>query len=184
MQNYVKNSNSSVEAGLVNWLTENSALILIVGAGMSFLLTGMIQVKYYLDLFEGNLPGELNITIGILLAIFFQGVRCATLSSTAKLFSIGQRSRGFFILLISLTVTVYCSYEAGQVAALWEAQRPEIAGHIRLVLLCLVWSGWGLELVLIVNLSGEAAVAGSRPQPLPQRQPQHSNGHHSNFPNA
>lgn len=170
-----------MEEGLVNWLTENSALILIVGAGMSFLLTGMIQVKYYIDLFSANLPGELNLTMGILLAIFFQGIRCATLSSTAKLFSVNQRGRGVFILLISLAVTVYCSYEAGQVAYLWESSRPEIAGHIRLVLLCLVWSGWTLELVLIVNLAGAAAATRQPPQRQPQPQPQHSNGYSPNF---
>lgn len=184
MQIY-KNTATRPENSIVDWLTENSALILIIFAVLSFLLTAIIQVIYYQGLFDEKMRTEVVTVLSICLAGFFQGIRCATLSSTAKLFSIAQRARGFFILAISFSVTVYCSYEACEVAALWEIGRPEIGGHIRLVLLCLVWAGWALELVLIINLSGAAAAAAAA-APAARPQPHYSgNGQHSgNFTNA
>lgn len=148
----------------MSWLMENSALILIIGAVVSFAITAFIEFMYYRDLFGENLGPETSITLSILLALFFQGIRCASLASTAKMFSLGNQARGMFVLLVSLSVTVFCAYEAGQVSVIWEQGNPMLAGHIKLIILCLVWSGWVLELILIVNVSASR-------QPAAQQRP-------------
>lgn len=143
----------------MSWLMENSALILIIGAVVSFAITAFIEFMYYRDLFGANLGAETSIALSVLLALFFQGIRCASLASTAKMFSMGKQARGFFVLFVSLSVTVFCAYEAGQVAQIWERGNEMLAGHIKLIILCLVWSGWVLELILIVNVSAARPAA-------------------------
>lgn len=178
MQSYNTSQSDRIETGFIDWLTDNSALILIVGAVTSFIITALIEFFYYQDIFGGSLREELAITLSVLLAIFFQGVRCASLASSAKMFKEGKKAQGFFILLISLSVTVFCAYEAGQIATVWEAGKPEFQGHIKLPVLALVWSGWLLELVLVVSVAATAAARQQRqrqeaqPQNGQQRQRQ------------
>lgn len=152
------------------WLSDHSATILIVAAVASFFITGFLEFFHYKEVFGKSLRNELAMGISVMFALFFQGVRCATIANSAKQFRIGQNARGAFILLVSLGVTVFCAYEAQQIAAIWESGHPEIAGYIHLGVLCVVWAGWVLELILVVSVSGEDRHDHAQSQDQPRRQ--------------
>ena len=159
MQSYNNQDTTGFEVNFIAWLMNHSALILVIAAVTSFFITGLIEFFYYTDIFEASLPYELMLFLSILFAIFFQGIRCASLASTAKMFSQGERLKGTFVLLISLGVTIFCGYEAGRIAQVWEMGNANMTGHLKLPILAAVVSGWLLELILVVNVS-----AGSRPR--------------------
>lgn len=172
MQNYNNNQNGGLEISFVNWLMTHSALILVIAAVTSFFITGLIEFFYYTDIFNNSLPYELMIFLSVLFAIFFQGVRCASLASTAKMFSSGEKLKGTFVLLISLGVTIFCGYEAGRIAAVWEHGNDALAGHLKLPILAAVVAGWMLELILVVNVSAGR----QRPAAAPGSAAARSNG--------
>lgn len=158
MNNLNQNPTKDLDQSIMEWLSDHSAAILIVAAVASFFITGFLEFFHYQEVFGKALRNELAITISIMFALFFQGVRCATIANSAKQFRIGQKVRGFFILAVSLGVTIFCAYEAQQIAAIWESGRPEISGYIHIGVLCIVWAGWVLELILVVSVSGSATL--------------------------
>jgi hypothetical protein len=167
----MQNSNSQskpLDTSIMEWLSNHSSTILIISALSSFLISGALEFFHYQDVFGKSLSGELAITFSLLFALFFQGVRCATIANSARLFRKNNQVRGAITLLVSLAVTVFCAYEAKQIAATWENGHPEIAGFIHLGVLCVVWAGWVLELILVISVAGDAVT----PQPAPAKQPQ------------
>ncbi len=160
-----------IDVGIMEWLSDHSSTILIIAAVASFFITGFLEFFHYQEVFGKSLRSELAISISVMFALFFQGVRCATIANSAKKFRQNQKVRGSFVLLVSLGVTIFCAYEAQQIAAIWESGHPEISGYIHLGVLCVVWAGWVLELILVVSVTGEAAN-----QPAQQRANGQQNG--------
>lgn len=158
----------------MEWLSDHSAAILVISAVASFFITGFLEFFHYWEVFGKALRPELSIAVSIMLSLFFQGIRCATIANSAKQFRQDQKLRGTFILLVSLAVTIFCAYEARQIASIWEMGHPEIQGFIHLAVLCVVWAGWVLELILVVSVSGEASptqLAQVPRQVMPKGQP-------------
>jgi hypothetical protein len=165
MKNFNQNQKKDLDQTIMEWLSDHSAAILIICAIASFVITGIVEFFHYKDVFGKSLNTELSFAISLLFAIFFQGVRCATIANSAKQFINNQKGRGIFILLVSLGVTVFCAYEAKQIAAIWEEGHPEIAGYIHGGVLCVVVAGWVLELILVVSVAGNANAATPMPSP-------------------
>ena len=163
MNNLNQNPAKDLDQSIMEWLSDHSATILIIAAVASFFITGFLEFFHYREVFGKALDYKLAIVISLLFALFFQGVRCATIANSAKQFRVGQKARGVFILAVSLGVTVFCAYEAQQIAAIWENGHPEIAGYIHIGTLCVVWAGWVLELILVVSVAGDRA---GSPTPL------------------
>ena len=157
MNNFYQNQEKDLDQSIMEWLSDHSATILIIAAVASFFITGFLEFFHYKEVFGKALRYELAMAISVMFALFFQGVRCATIANSAKQFRIGQKARGFFILAVSLGVTVFCAYEAQQIATIWEDGHPEISGYIHIGTLCVVWAGWVLELILVVSVSGGAS---------------------------
>ena len=177
MNNFQQNQAKPIDVGIMEWLSDHSSTILIICAVASFFITGFLEFFHYQEVFGKSLRVELAVTISTMFALFFQGVRCATIANSAKKFRQNQKARGSFILLVSLGVTVFCAYEAQQIAAIWESGHPEISGYIHLGVLCVVWAGWVLELILVVSITGEATPTPSQQQQLqPKQRQNHPNG--------
>ncbi|MCF8245517.1 MAG: hypothetical protein K9J37_13580 [Saprospiraceae bacterium] len=175
MNHFHQNQSKPIDVGIMEWLSDHSSTILIIAAVASFFITGFLEFFHYQAVFGKSLRTELAISISVMFALFFQGVRCATIANSAKKFRQNQKVRGSFILLVSLGVTIFCAYEAQQIAAIWESGHPEISGYIHLGVLCVVWAGWVLELILVVSISGEAT-------PTPQPAQQKPNGQPAPYP--
>jgi hypothetical protein len=180
MNNFQSQPAKELDQSIMEWLSDHSAAILIIAAVASFFITGFLEFFHYQEVFGKSLRTELAVTISVMFSLFFQGVRCATIANSAKKFRENQKVRGSFILLVSLGVTIFCAYEAQQIAAIWESGHPEISGYIKLGVLCVVWSGWVLELILVVSVSGN--VQNQQPAAatqVPARQNgMPANGHH------
>ncbi|HFA48064.1 MAG TPA: hypothetical protein ENJ95_03490 [Bacteroidetes bacterium] len=164
MKNFNHNHEKELDQTIMNWLSDHSATILIIAAVASFFITGFLEFFHYKEVFGKALIPELAVTISVMFAMFFQGVRCATIANSAKQFRLNRKIRGAFVLLVSLGVTIFCAYEAQQIATIWEKGHPEISGYIHLGTLCVVWAGWVLEIILVISVAGDEKPDGHQNQ--------------------
>lgn len=121
---------------------------------ISFILLMVIQVFFYYYIFDDLLPGTAySIGAGIAIGIMLQGARFAFGIASINDFLNKESFKGFFGLLMSLGLTIFSTYEALEIAAIWGNSKHEYA--IMLILMATVWLGWALEIRLCINITSQ-----------------------------
>lgn len=164
MQNYNQNANT-IDESIMNWLTDNSATILIFSVLGTFLVCGILEFFYYHESFTGAISNKSVILISIALPFIIQGIRCATVANSAKLFKLNQKSKGAAVLFVSLAATIYCSYQMGNLSESWGGDNELKTQTIWYALQLVVWAGFALEAILAISISSDQP----KPQPKPQK---------------
>jgi hypothetical protein len=153
MQNYHQN-HGSLDRSIMEWLADNSATIIVLATLGTFFLCGFLEFHYYLHSFGQGLSTEFAIAIAIALPFVIQGIRCATVSNSAKLFKEGKKVRGGFVILCSFATSVFCAYQMTTLATAWAGTDQTLENTLFLTLQFLVWAGFALEIILAVSVSG------------------------------
>lgn len=163
-----KNSLKSPQL-LMRQLTEYSPMLLFVAMLLTFIFMGVLQNKFYSDLFYEPMP-ELSVFLGIGGATIFQIMRMASGLTSAFLFKNGNTVKGIIVLAFSLWLSYTEHIEAGHMAETWGAVQlldennalvPETSltaskDAFLLLLRMFIWASLALELGLAFTMTSKS----------------------------
>ena len=119
----------------------------------SLLLCCVVDVFDYSNLF-GKSISSVGTALGLGFAVFIQCLRLGSALDGIKSFQDGNKLAGYFGLIFSFVLSIYVSIHYIDIAARWSAANPDLEHVIKLVLQCMVWSGFSLEVRMVMGELG------------------------------
>ncbi len=157
---------------------------------LSFLVTGGIQLFFYVDVFSDRMDTGFVYLAGISIALIIQGARFAFGIQAVSESYEGKYGKALIGILFSAALTGVETYEFSHIADIW--LHDDYTDATRIMLFTVLWLGFALELRLIMNVAGKSpklkkpVIPASKPHnsPIPTNtlQNQGQNPTPGNFP--
>jgi hypothetical protein len=151
MQN--KGKHSDKEMQFLDWFTDYSSLFLITSTILTFLLIGAMQVIFYSNAFSHTT--SFSWVFGVSIALAMQGARFAIMVNGANHFEHDRKWKALLCLIVSFCLSIACHFEVTDLAEIWKTQNPEYGVAIPLIMKLIVWTGFVLELNLVLAATPE-----------------------------
>ncbi len=136
-------------------ILKHSPILLLVSMLLSFLLVALVQTFYYSNFVLAGKVGTAGIAyaMAIGIALMTQFARVAFGISGAYEFGNGKTGKGILGLLFSLALSVFESFEVGEIAHVWAKDDPSLLFSSVMFLQFLVWVGFSLEIRLALLIA-------------------------------
>ena len=158
MQKYDKNDN--LEQSSLTSFIKSAPTLLLISMMLSFIIMLAVQLFYYQMVFTDLVPAQgLSYFLAAAIALMFQAARFSFGIAGAYEFAKGEKSKGAFGLLFSLSLTVFESFEVSEMTAVWLNTNVRLVDTLNMVLQAVLWLGFALEIRLLTNVAGTAVEA-------------------------
>ncbi len=126
---------------------------------LSFIVTGGIQMFFYVDVFADKMDIGFAYAAGIAIAVIIQGARFAFGIQAVSESYHGKFGKMLVGLFFSIGVTILETYEFAEISEAW--LREDFAGATQYMLFAVLWIGFALEVRLIMNVSNGGTFTGN-----------------------